>query len=232
MSTTTNYSATLKQIISNISLYIDLVTYIIGIIGGIGNLITLTSRKIRQSSAALYLSCTSAFQLLSILICVSFRLFYDHSGSNLQNQSAVFCKVRYYSAVALPSLASYYMVFATLDRFLCTSDNARLRAWSQIKIAKRLATTMLIVGIVMSIHILILFDIYNNACQISPGSIYTFIYAGYLIIVVILLPHCLMFIFSLMTVRALIKSRKRVNCSTSENPVPIRRRALEFKLIK
>ncbi|CAF3957617.1 unnamed protein product [Adineta steineri] len=170
MSTTTNYSATLKQIISNISLYIDLVTYIFGIVGGLGNLITLTSRKIRQSSAALYLSCTSAFQLLSILICVSFRLFYDHSGSNLQNQSATFCKVRYYSAVAPPSLASYYMVLATLDRFLCTSDNAKLRAWSQIKTAKRLAATMLIVGIVMSIHILILFDIYNSTCQISPGS--------------------------------------------------------------
>jgi hypothetical protein len=232
MSTTTSYSATLTGILSNITLYIDLVTFIFGTIGCIGNLITFTSRQMRQSSAALYLLCVTASQLVTILICVGIRVTYDHSGSNLLNQSAVFCKFRYYLAVALPSLASYYMFLATLDRFLCTSDNARIRTWSQIKVAKRLAAAMLIVGVTMPIHILILFNIYDNKCQTNPGSIYTFIYAGYLIIVVIFLPHFLMLTFSLITVRAFIKLRQRVIPTMTGNHIPHRRKALELKLIK
>jgi hypothetical protein len=232
MSTISSYSATLTRILSNMTLYIDLVTFIFGTIGCIGNLITFTSRQMRQSSAVLYLLCVTAFQLLTILICVGIRITYDHSGSNLQNQSAIFCKLRYYFAVTLPSLASYYMFLATLDRFLCTSDNARIRTWSQTKVAKRLAAAMLIVGVTMSIHILILFNIYNNTCQINPGSIYTFVYAGYLIIVVIFLPHFLMLIFSVITVMAFRKSRRRVLPATTGNRIPNRRRTLEFKLIK
>jgi hypothetical protein len=234
MSTNSSSPATLAQIVSSITLYTDYVTVIFGTIGGICNLITFTSRQMRQSSAVLYLLCATMFQLLTILYCVIMRLAYDRSGSNLQNQSAVFCKLRYYLVVTLPALASYYMFLTTLDRYLCTSDNARVRSWCQTKIAKRLAAATMIVGFVMSIHVLILYDIYNNMCQIRPGSAYTFVFAGYLVIVVTLLPDVLTVIFSLATVLAVRKSRQRVILTMTGNQIPNRRRAqhLEFKFIK
>lgn len=225
-------TTTLTQILPNMTYYVGLVTFIFGLIGSIGNFITLTGRQMRQSSASFYLSCVAASQFITILVCVSFRLFYDHSGSNLMREVAIFCKFRYYLAVTLPALVSYYMVLATLDRFFCTSDNIRIRTWSQIKTAKRLAPITFIVILTMSVHILILYDIYNNSCQINPRSIYKFIFAGFLITIVIFLPHVLMLIFSLLTIMALKKSRQRVIPATIGNRISNHRRTLELKLIK
>ncbi|CAF1166221.1 unnamed protein product [Adineta steineri] len=229
-----SYASILTQILSNITLYIDYITLIFGTIGGICNLITFTSRQMRQSAAVFYLLYGTIFQLLTILYCVSMRLFYDRSGSNLQNESSIFCKLRYYFVVTLPALASYYMFLATLDRCFCTSINVKIRAWSEIKIAKRLSICMPIVGFIISIHIFILYDIYNNLCQIKPGSIYTFIFTGYLIVIVTFLPNILMLIFSLITVSAVRNSRQRVNTTNRVNSMPNGQRPqrLELKLIK
>lgn len=232
MANTTSYSVWLGRLTSNIITYVDIITFIIGPIGCIGNLITYSSQQMRRSSAALYLICATISQLVTILVCDGIRVFYDHSGSNLQNQVVMFCKFRYYLAITLPALASYYVALASFDRFLCTSDDIRMRAWSQIKAAKLLALTMLIVSVVMPIHILILYDIYNNLCQINPTSVYRFIYAGYLIIVVIFLPHSLMLIFSLLTVINLRKSRQRVVPTTTGDRIPNRRKAFEVKFIQ
>ncbi|UJR11085.1 hypothetical protein I4U23_015267 [Adineta vaga] len=155
-----------------------------------------------------------------------------HSGGNLMNESAVFCKFRYYLAISLPELVSYYLALATMDRFFCTSENGRIRAWGQIKMVKRLSIAALIRGITMPIHIFILFDVYNNKCQISPGSIYIFVYAGYLIVVVIFLPHMLMLIFSLLTFMTLRKSRHRVMPTMIGKYKMNHREALELKFIK
>ncbi|UJR34847.1 hypothetical protein I4U23_027628 [Adineta vaga] len=164
------YSTTLSQILSNITLSIDLITFIFGIIGCIGNLITFTNRQIRQSSAVFYLLCATISELITILICVLFRLFYDRSGSNLLNESSLFCKFRYYFALTLPTICSYYIFLSILDRYFCISHNAKVRARSQIKIAKRISTLMLILSITIPIHILIFYNIYNNLCQIQPSK--------------------------------------------------------------
>ncbi len=234
MSTNSSYSATLEQIVSNITLYIDFVTLIFGIVGGICNLITLTSRQMRQSSAVFYLLCVTVFELFTIIFCVVLRLTVDRSSNSLQNRSAVFCKLRYYFVVTLPALASYYMCLASLDRCLSTSNKVRIRAWCQTKIAKRLAVGTLVVGFVISIHILIFYDIYNNNCEISPGSIYTFVFASYLIIIISFLPNVLMLIFSLITISAIRKSRQRVAQPMPVMRVPNHRRPqrLERKFIK
>ncbi|CAF3887573.1 unnamed protein product [Adineta steineri] len=170
MSTVSSYSTTLTNIVSNITLYVDYCSLILGIIGSICNLITFTGRQMRQSSAVLYLLWSTIFQLLTILYCVVMRLFYDRSGSNLLNESPIFCKSRYYLVLVLPSLASYYIFLAALDRYLCTSDSVAIRSWSQIKVARRLAIVTLIIGSAISIHVPIFYDIYKNQCQISPGN--------------------------------------------------------------
>ncbi|CAF1354694.1 unnamed protein product [Adineta ricciae] len=232
MSSSTSYADRLGQIGLDITLYIDLMTFILGTIGCIGNLLIFTSHQLRKSSAKIYLLCTTVSQLMTILVCIQLRVFYDRSGSNLQNESAVFCKFRYYVAVAFPALASNYILLAAIDRYLLTSDDARIRTWNQIKIAKCLVLVTFVTTLLLSTHIFFFFDIFQNACQIQPGSVYTFIFGGYLIIVVILAPHMLMLTFSVLTIFTLRKSRRRVIPATRENRILNRRRTLELKLIQ
>ncbi len=93
---------------------------------------------------------------------------------------------------------------------MLVSERASIRAWYQIKIAKPLAIGTLIIGLLMPIHKFIFYVIHNTLCSISPGSIYKYVFAGYLLIVVSVLPHLLMLIFCLITVLPIKRSRNRV----------------------
>jgi hypothetical protein len=228
------YSAILTQIIYNVTLYVDVSTLIFGTIGSICNLITFTGRQMRPSPSVFYLLCATVFQLLSILFGVGTRLAFYQFGSNFNSQPTGFCKLRYYFVVTLPFLASHYIFLSVFDRCLATSENVRIRAWSQNKVAYRLSATSMVVVFAISIHILIFYGVYNNICQIRPGSIYTFFFTAYLIIIVSLMPHLLMLIFSLITISALRKTGRRVIPSITVKNTQNHRRTqhLEFQLIK
>lgn len=173
--------------------------------------------------------------MITILFCVPLRLNTDVGTFFLENQSVIYCKLRFYLIVVLSALSPYYMCLASFDRCLSTSKNVRIRTWSQTKLAKRLSASTIIIIFIMSIHILIFCDIYNNQCQISPGCIYTFIFVDYLIIIIItFLPDVLMLIFSIITLWSIKKSRQRLAPTQSENLPPCHqeRKHLELKLIK
>jgi hypothetical protein len=210
MSTNNTDVATLTVITEIIPLLINFLTVIIGPIGGIGNLITLTSPRIRQNSCVFYLLCASIFQILSIIFIIPTRMALDNFGNNFERQSIIFCKFRYYLSFALPELVTYYMLLAIIDRCLATSNNAGIRTWSQLKIAHRLSFIVLIITLIMSIHSIVLYGIYNNNCQVILGNSYTIFLVVYLIVIISLLPHLLMLIFSLKTFLNLKKSRQRI----------------------
>ena len=198
----------------NISLYLPLAINIftlgIGTIGSIGNFITLSSSQLRQSASIFYLFCASLCQLISILFIVPTRIALDNGGeSSLERQSLVFCKIRYYFILTLPELATFYLLLAILDRCLATSNQARFRQWSQLKIAHRLSIVIVIIGPLRNIHIIIFYTIYNGNCQLMPDSSYALFMSGYSLIVVIIVPHTVMFILLIITLSHLRQATRR-----------------------
>lgn len=229
-----SYAVTLGQLTSKITLNIDIATLVFGTIGSICNLFTLHSRQMPQSSTVFYLICAAVSQIITILFCVPLRLYASLGTNYLENRSIVFCKLRFYLIVILPALSPYYMCLASLDRCLSTSNNPKMRRWSQMKVEKALSAGTVILLSVVSIHILILYDIYQGLCQISPETIYKFIFSGYLIIFITFLPHILMFIFCLITLWNIRKSHRRL-VPILQNNSTLNRRVLqrfEFKLFK
>jgi hypothetical protein len=210
MSTNSTYVLTLTTIIRDVSLTINFVTLIIGTIGSICNLITFTAPQLRRNACAFYLLCATTFQLISILFGVPTRMALDSFESNWERQSIIFCKIRYYLVLTLSQLATLYMLLSIMDRCLATYDSVAIRAWSQLKVAHRLSASVLIVGFISNIHLLVFFTIYNNSCQAVPGSIYAFFIVGYTLIIVILLPHILMLILSVITFSNIKRVKRRV----------------------
>lgn len=210
MSTNSTYIAILTVLTTNIPMIINFLTVILGTIGGIGNLITFTAPRLHSNACVFYLLCASILQILSIMFPIPTRIALDNFGNNLERQSVIFCKLRYYLSLTLPQLVTYYILFATVDRCLATSNHVGIRAWSQAKIAHRSSLILLILISGINIHIFIFYGIYQNTCQIPPGHNYTIFFAVYLIVIITLLPHCLMFIFSVITMENLKKARQRI----------------------
>ena len=215
----------LSIIIRYLSVVINSITLVIGTIGGLCNLITFTSPKLRRSSCVFYLLCATAFQLISVLVIVPTRIALDYFGDGLEHRSIVFCKLRYYLVITLPELGTFYILFAILDRCLATSNHAHMRQWSQLKVAHRLAAITLIFSVVSNLHVFVFYTIYNGNCQASSRNFYALFITFYFLLVVIVLPLALMLILSIATVWHVRQTRRRVRpaATTSRTRLPIHR---------
>lgn len=60
-----------------------------------------------------------------------------------------------------------------------------------------------------TLHTLVFYDIYNNTCQVPSGNNYTIFFAVFLVVIMTLLPHTLMLIFSLITFSNLKKNKAK-----------------------
>jgi len=232
MSNSSAYVLTLSTTIQYLSSIINLTSLIIGTIGGFCNLIVFTDPRLSRNACVFYLLCANIFQLFSIIFAVPIRMAWDNFGTNLERQSIIFCKIRYYLVSTLPQLAVYYLLLSILDRCLATFDDARLRAWSQLKVAHRLSAGLFIIGFSFNVHVLVLFTIYNDNCQPIPNLTYTFFLAVYSLVVIILLPHTLMLILCVMTFVNMKRTKRRVvESSHSQSQNKKQRRRFETHII-
>lgn len=124
------------------------------------------------------------------------------------------------------------MLCASVDRYFVTSHLVHVRAWSQPRLAYRLSVVLPFVIHAASIHALFFYTTKSGMCQISPGTVYTVIFAVYIILVISVLPHLLMLIVSLLTFRNLRQTRQRI-LPTIEKGRPERRfQRFEIQLLK
>lgn len=133
---------------------------------------------------------------------------------NPEDTSVVFCKIKYYIACVTTILPPSLVVLASIDRFMLSSRNAGVRAWSCPRIAYRLIAGVTIFWIVFSVHTLIGISIIPSAlgaiCYVQPG-IYTLFVAIYLIIFNYSLPPILMVTFGLLTVANIRRTRRQIH---------------------
>lgn len=226
-------AARLDSVMIVLGLVINMTGMIIGIIGGIGNIITFTAPKLQTNATVFYLLCATLFQILCFVMPIPTRIALDNFGSNLERESIVFCKIRYYSVLIWPQLVTYYMLLATADRYFATSNSARIRSWSDIKIAVRVSAIVLIGSHLATSHALFYYTVEDNNCQVPPDTVYTVFFSVYLIVIISLVPHLLMLILSLLTFRNLRLMRKQIvplSSSTRRNK-PRRMKRFEIQLM-
>jgi hypothetical protein len=98
---------------------------------------------------------------------------------------------------------------------MVTSIHARYRAFSQIKIASRVAAATVVIGMLINIHTLIFFVI-QSSCIPQPGA-YSLFYSIYLIIWIGILPNVFILIFSIWTIKNIKQIRQRIAPNSGTN---------------
>jgi hypothetical protein len=204
----TTTQATIQIITSKMTYYGPIILLIIGTIGCLCNFLTFTSRQLRQNSCAFYLLCSTIFELLSITFGLITRLSADHFGSHLQHTNRFYCKFRVYFVTSIPLIATYFVLLSAIDRCMSSSIHARLRSFSQIKIAYRSMIIVILIGLISCSHILISYDL-RPRCTTLPGA-YAIFDGMFVVFWLGVIPHVLMLIFGFITLMNIKRTRQKV----------------------
>ena len=106
--------------------------------------------------------------LMSISItsgAIIYRVFYEDP----LNYISVYCKLWYYLQQSFSMTYRWMLCAACLDRYACSSSDARLRRFANVHIARRVVTAVILIWIVFPIPLLILYNIRTGFCVIVYG---------------------------------------------------------------
>ncbi|CAF1321854.1 unnamed protein product [Adineta ricciae] len=220
-------TAAVDKLTNDITLYIPIVILFVGNIGSFLNLLTFTSKELRRNSCGWYFLMSSLFDISLINFSIITRLCSDHFGSNYQNTSRTYCKLRIYTTWTLPCISTAYLVLSSLDRCWSTSEKTRYRAFSQIKVAYRITIVPIILYCLTNSHQFFYFDL-RPKCVAQPGA-YSIFLSMYSIVWTSLIPQSLLLIFGLMTYRNIRISRRRL---TQEMKTDKKKSRTDMHLIK
>jgi hypothetical protein len=214
---TTTTRASIQIITTEMTYYGPIILLVVGIVGCLCNLITFTAPQLRKNSCAFYFLISTAFELLSITFGLISRFAADQLGSKLINTDRAYCKLRAYLVSALPLVATYLVLLSSIDRCMASSVQARLRSFSQIKMAYRAVAVAIGIGFISCSHILVGYDL-RPKCNALAG-VFAMYDSMFVIFWLGVIPHVLMLAFGFLTFTNIRLTKKRVANKAPPNAV-------------
>ena len=174
---------------------------VIGAFGNTLNLLIFTRKALRRNSCTQYFIVGSLNNLVVVIFIFVVAMLIDGYGMSFTAYSSVICKVNCYLSYLLYNTSPYLLILATFDRFCCSSPSATIRAWANIKIARRIMSVMFIIFIVIYTPLLVMYDRTNtNPPQcVSVSQTFSTILSFFQLFFFSLIPPLLMTVFGLLT---------------------------------
>lgn len=137
----------LSYIGQQVTIYGGLFLLIIGIIGnGINIFIFLTVGNYRKAPCTFYFIGASITNIIYILFNFSTRIIGTYiNGIDFTTVSGLWCKIRQFLLMAVSLITLTCSCLSTIDQFLVTSQNVRIRRYSNLKWAHRIVLIAIIV---------------------------------------------------------------------------------------
>jgi len=210
--------ATLNSISSHINQIFPIILLIAGTFGHICNIFIFSKRSQRTNPISVYFLSGTIVNLIVLYIGVLIRYLQDNNYTDPVNNNTIVCRIRSFILYISYSLSNWYILLATVDRYLISSDDNNRRRLSTIKNAYRIIGFVTIITILLYCHILILYNIQTllnssnhlqNYCYPQSGPYRTFSDVQ-LLIQFSLLPPILMIIFIIFIIRNIHASYKRI----------------------
>ena len=200
--------AWIQNVASRVTYYGPILILIFGVIGSFGSFLTFTAPTLRQNSCAFYFLACAVFEFLSTTYCLLTSFASTVIVNNLMHTNRIYCKIRTYSVYTITLTATYFVVLASIDRFVSSSTMHSLRSLSKIKVAHRVACGTIAFALITCIHAPIAYDI-RPTCSPAPGTLLIFD-SLFIILWVSVIPHMLMLIFGFLTIANIQRSRRRI----------------------
>ncbi|CAF1050668.1 unnamed protein product [Adineta ricciae] len=140
-------------------IYVGSITFVIGTIGGLLNIIVFLSLKtFRLSPCGFYLLIMSIANIGEMITGLLSRILNAAFDIDWSLTSLFYCKVRlyFYQVCALISLTC--ICLASIDQYVSTCSRSQWQRWSNIKVAHRLCAIFTLIWIGQNIPAIIYYD--------------------------------------------------------------------------
>ncbi|CAF1533793.1 unnamed protein product [Adineta ricciae] len=166
MSSSTNILATMQLVQKYLYQFGGPVLIFIGTIGCILNLIVFSQKNLRKSPCSIYFIAHNYANFVFIYFSLLFATLSLGYGIDISTKHIVICRIRLYITILSNVLSPFYLVFASIDRVVITSQNALTRRRS----TRRIACICIAIGTLFwtLLHTLIL--VFANIIQIGPNA--------------------------------------------------------------
>ena len=145
---------------------VPLILFCIGIFGNILNCIVLSRPRLRRNSSAVYLLFLAGSDIVFLLFGLLPDIIHAITGYIFQDNSAFFCKLRYWFIYTFGAFSVWLLVLLTVERFLLTKvpikTKTKLTPWTSFVIS---LTTLLIL-LLANIHNITGFKLYSSKHEI------------------------------------------------------------------
>jgi hypothetical protein len=203
-------SLTSWQIVqSELLRYMPLVTMIAGVIGNTLNCLIFTRRSLRRNPCSIYFLASSIANFFGIFFGCLTRILSTFQINPPGSQMSVYCKSKTFLTYIGLAASTWFIVGACADRYASSASVARIRSFSQVKIARRVVCIIAIVVILIYFQMNFCFDgtVQAGNCYPSTSLCNTFNDFN-LLVTYSLFPPILMLILGLMTIRNVHKTQR------------------------
>ncbi|UJR17298.1 hypothetical protein I4U23_004193 [Adineta vaga] len=202
-------------VLNNIILWLNRVTpipiLILGTFGNTFNLIIFTRRSLRTNPCSLYFLAGSINNFF--LLYIAFLGRYLTVTLNIDPPNTIWCKVRSFITYLSYTLAAWFLVLASIDRYLSSSDDVRFRRWSRLSTARKIIIFTVLFMFLIHLHVIVFFEISISGSTSYCGFFlypYVIFMNSFYTIVTILSPLIFMFIFGILTIINIRRVRNRI----------------------
>ncbi|CAF1166580.1 unnamed protein product [Adineta steineri] len=213
-----------------IYVYAGLPIVIIGVLGGILNIIIFLSLRIfRENSCGVYLIIMSLVNIIQLLSGFFYLILVKGLLINGININVGSCTIRVYTVQICALISMSCICMALIDQYMATSKYIRLQQWSHRKIAYRLCAIISLFWIVYcSPHLIYYNAVFSpvtnsSICTITNSNYQSYVNHFYTPILLDAFPLLFIIIFGLL----LYRNIKQISYRTA---VPLVRRQHEIQI--
>jgi hypothetical protein len=132
------------------------------------------------------------------------------------NYNQVYCKMFNYCSQSSSMMYRWMLAAASVDRYTLSSTNARLRRFASVHIARRILVIIVLIWILLSMYLLVIYDIRAGNCIIIYGYAASLFSAVFTIINACGIPGSIMIISAFLIRRNLVNKRERRHFNTNQ----------------
>ncbi|CAF3457856.1 unnamed protein product [Rotaria sp. Silwood1] len=197
-STTITLTVYLANIQIQIIRYLLTITLIIGNLSNFTNILIFSQHSLRSHICSWYFIGSSIGHLLYLNMGCLTRVIWAWTQYDLSFISLAFCKTRIFFVLNGLTISRYLFCLISIDRWMITSRNTRIRHLSSLKVVRRLIMAGTFSLIIINIFISIGYVIQKNiSCGPSTEPVYFLFYTIYNI-TLSLAPLLTLIIFSVL----------------------------------
>ncbi|CAF1223291.1 unnamed protein product [Adineta steineri] len=214
----------LNGTISIVSKIFPMILLIIGTFGHVCNLLIFSKRTQRTNPTSVCFLANTIVNLISLYFGMLPRYLTDIVNIDLINTNVTVCKLRSFFQYLSLSLSNWFLLLATIDRYIISSNDHTRRRLSNLKRAWYSIGFLTILFILLYCHILILYNIQSSFCYPRYGP-YRLFNDIQIFIQYSLLPPILMTLFGLLTIRNIHLTRRHSN---NQGNIRVRQRDIQL----